>query len=132
MREQASQTGNSGYILSCGYFHGDNGAGLGANHRTGWTGLVARTLELFSHLSPGERTQDFQDRASRPDDPGTICGEKERGKNLHSYRRVVRHLSERDVEGILAQSGLLPTEGAASWIGFEDEQIEITRSNWIP
>jgi len=92
MREQVSQTGNSGYILSCGYFHGDNGAGLGANHRTGWTGLVARTLELFSHLSPGERTQDFQDRASRPDDPGTICGEKERGKNLHTYLRVVRHL----------------------------------------
>ena len=52
MREQVSQTGNSGYILSCGYFHGDNGAGLRANHQTGWTGLVARTLELFSRLSP--------------------------------------------------------------------------------
>ena len=24
------------------YFHGDNGAGLGASHQTGWTGLVAR------------------------------------------------------------------------------------------
>ena len=23
------------------YFHGDNGAGLGATHQTGWTGLVA-------------------------------------------------------------------------------------------
>ena len=23
------------------YFHGDNGAGLGASHQTGWTGLVA-------------------------------------------------------------------------------------------
>ncbi len=27
------------------YFHGDNGAGLGANHQTGWTGLVAKLLE---------------------------------------------------------------------------------------
>ena len=23
------------------YFHGDNGAGLGATHQTGWTGIVA-------------------------------------------------------------------------------------------
>ena len=23
------------------YFHGDNGAGLGASHQTGWTGLIA-------------------------------------------------------------------------------------------
>jgi hypothetical protein len=30
------------------YFHGDNGAGLGANHQTGWTGIVARGLHLFA------------------------------------------------------------------------------------
>jgi hypothetical protein len=30
---------------------------------------------------------------------------------------------------LLAQSGLLPTEGAATWIGFENAQIEITRRN---
>ena len=29
------------------YFHGDNGAGLGASHQTGWTGLVASTIQLF-------------------------------------------------------------------------------------
>ncbi|MGA2810333.1 MAG: glucosidase [Candidatus Acidiferrum sp.] len=27
------------------YFNGDNGAGIGANHQTGWTGLVAKLLE---------------------------------------------------------------------------------------
>ena len=32
-------------ILFCEYFHGDNGAGLGASHQTGWTGLVAKLLE---------------------------------------------------------------------------------------
>ncbi|HUL15084.1 MAG TPA: hypothetical protein VLV88_03750 [Terriglobales bacterium] len=32
-------------ILFHEYFHGDNGAGLGANHQTGWTGLVAKMLE---------------------------------------------------------------------------------------
>ncbi len=29
-------------ILFYEYFHGDNGAGLGASHQTGWTGLIAR------------------------------------------------------------------------------------------
>ena len=32
------------------YFHGDNGAGLGASHQTGWTGLVARLMHLFETL----------------------------------------------------------------------------------
>ena len=32
------------------YFHGDNGAGLGASHQTGWTGLVATMIELFGRL----------------------------------------------------------------------------------
>ena len=38
------------YILFYEYFHGDNGAGLGANHQTGWTGLVAKTMQLFGLL----------------------------------------------------------------------------------
>jgi hypothetical protein len=32
-------------LLFYEYFHGDNGAGLGANHQTGWTGLVAKLLQ---------------------------------------------------------------------------------------
>ena len=32
------------------YFHGDNGAGLGASHQTGWTGLVALMLDLFGRV----------------------------------------------------------------------------------
>ena len=28
--------------------HGDNGAGLGASHQTGWTGIVARTMHFFA------------------------------------------------------------------------------------
>jgi hypothetical protein len=42
------------YILYYEYFHGDNGAGLGASHQTGWTGLVARALDLFARLRPEE------------------------------------------------------------------------------
>ena len=41
------------YILFYEYFHGDNGAGLGASHQTGWTGLVARFLDLFGRLDAG-------------------------------------------------------------------------------
>jgi len=33
------------YILFHEYFHGDNGAGLGASHQTGWTALAAKLLE---------------------------------------------------------------------------------------
>jgi hypothetical protein len=33
------------YILFYEYFHGDTGAGLGASHQTGWTGLVSKLLE---------------------------------------------------------------------------------------
>ncbi|MCU1234858.1 MAG: hypothetical protein JWP63_2825 [Candidatus Solibacter sp.] len=33
------------YLLFYEFFHGDNGAGLGASHQTGWTGLVAKLLQ---------------------------------------------------------------------------------------
>jgi hypothetical protein len=38
------------HILFYEYFHGDNGAGLGASHQTGWTGAVAKLIELFGRL----------------------------------------------------------------------------------
>jgi hypothetical protein len=37
-------------LLFYEYFHGDNGAGLGASHQTGWTGGVGRMIELFGQL----------------------------------------------------------------------------------
>src|SRR5262249_32101662 len=33
-------------ILFYEYFHGDNGAGLGASHQTGWTGVIAPLMHL--------------------------------------------------------------------------------------
>jgi hypothetical protein len=38
------------YICFSEYFHGDNGAGLGASHQTGWTGLVAKLIELYGFV----------------------------------------------------------------------------------
>ena len=39
-------------ILFYEYFHGDNGAGLGASHQTGWTGLIAKLIQLSAQLDP--------------------------------------------------------------------------------
>jgi hypothetical protein len=45
------------YILFHEYFHGDNGAGLGASHQTGWTGLVAKLIELFGRVDADNALQ---------------------------------------------------------------------------
>ena len=39
-------------LLFYEYFHGDNGAGLGASHQTGWTGIVARIMHFFATTTP--------------------------------------------------------------------------------
>ncbi|NER82445.1 MAG: glucosidase, partial [Leptolyngbya sp. SIO1D8] len=39
------------YILFHEYFHGDNGAGIGASHQTGWTGLIAKLIQQYSQYS---------------------------------------------------------------------------------
>jgi hypothetical protein len=36
------------------YFHGDNGAGLGASHQTGWTGVISRAMHLFATVAPDQ------------------------------------------------------------------------------
>jgi hypothetical protein len=48
-------------ILFYEYFHGDNGAGIGASHQTGWTGLVARLIQITA-LGPFE----FRDKTEEP------------------------------------------------------------------
>jgi Glycosyl hydrolase family 63 C-terminal domain len=41
-------------ILFHEYFHGDNGAGLGASHQTGWTGVVAKLIELYGKIDANQ------------------------------------------------------------------------------
>jgi hypothetical protein len=40
------------HILFYEYFHGDNGAGLGASHQTGWTGLVGGLIRILGLMDP--------------------------------------------------------------------------------
>ena len=52
------------------YFHGDDGAGLGASHQTGWTGVIARLLHFFATAS-SEKVLDVGARAAllKPERP---------------------------------------------------------------
>ena len=52
-------------ILFYEYFHGDNGAGLGASHQTGWTGLVAGLLDLFGRIDARDVELDLVQIADR-------------------------------------------------------------------
>jgi hypothetical protein len=48
-------------LLFYEYFHGDNGAGLGAAHQTGWTGLVAKLIQQLSEYeSAGKSPLEWQ------------------------------------------------------------------------
>ena len=38
------------------YFHGDNGAGIGSSHQTGWTGLVAKLIQQQGEQTVAECT----------------------------------------------------------------------------
>jgi len=49
-------------ILFYEYFHGDNGAGLGASHQTGWTGLIAVLLDLFGRVDAKALLETEQER----------------------------------------------------------------------
>jgi hypothetical protein len=51
------------HILFFEYFHGDNGAGLGASHQTGWTGLVAKMIQIFGVLDPKKALETGKDAA---------------------------------------------------------------------
>jgi hypothetical protein len=46
------------------YFHGDNGAGLGASHQTGWTGMVAFLMDVFGRFDSKTILQDTRERAT--------------------------------------------------------------------
>ncbi len=45
------------HLLFYEYFHGDNGAGLGASHQTGWTGVVARVIQMLGAMQADELLQ---------------------------------------------------------------------------
>jgi len=66
-------------ILFYEYFQGDNGAGLGASHQTGWTGLTAALLDLFARLEAKDvevEREQLEDRLVREQ----VAGKQKAGK----------------------------------------------------
>jgi mannosylglycerate hydrolase MGH1-like protein len=55
-------------VLFYEYFHGDNGAGLGASHQTGWTGIVARLMHLFA-TTPAQQILEIGKSAAVIEEP---------------------------------------------------------------
>jgi hypothetical protein len=49
-------------ILFYEYFHGDNGAGIGASHQTGWTGVIARLMDLFARMNAKDALETSKQR----------------------------------------------------------------------
>ena len=67
-------------VLFYEYFHGDTGAGVGASHQTGWTGLVAKLLQQSGEPVPGgqasrEERQRIRVRVKAPQ-LETVLGER--------------------------------------------------------
>jgi hypothetical protein len=62
-------------ILFYEYFHGDNGAGIGASHQTGWTGLVAKLIQQWGNYEGQQRAPDLHlEEAVEPNQSEFIGG----------------------------------------------------------
>jgi hypothetical protein len=52
------------YLLFYEYFHGDNGAGIGASHQTGWTGAVAELIRLMGTAAVAQPVTTAEERST--------------------------------------------------------------------
>ena len=63
-------------ILFYEYFHGDNGAGIGASHQTGWTGCIARIIQANGAFTVKDIYEhDVEARGIRMGQPQTVADE---------------------------------------------------------
>jgi hypothetical protein len=57
------------FILFHEYFHGDNGAGIGASHQTGWSGLIASLIQRSPNFSQGKTSAAVSVKYSHRSEP---------------------------------------------------------------
>ncbi len=69
-------------ILFYEYFHGDNGAGLGASHQTGWTGLIAPLLDIFGRVDAKDLLETERERLQSRIIKEQVSGEEAKGKKV--------------------------------------------------
>jgi hypothetical protein len=72
-------------ILFYEYFHGDNGAGLGASHQTGWTGSIAVLLDLFARVEAKDLDEQELGRVAARTVREQVGGGKTRGASSLDY-----------------------------------------------
>jgi hypothetical protein len=83
-------------ILFYEYFHGDNGAGLGASHQTGWTGLVAKLIQLFGMLDAKKLLEAGKEGAFVRGEPADVGVDTTASRARRS--RAKKQLAEAEVE----------------------------------
>ncbi len=59
------------YTLFYEYFHGNTGAGIGASHQTGWSGVIARMMHLFAVSDPKEMLEQSKGETVGDTSPNT-------------------------------------------------------------
>ncbi|MGZ4973664.1 MAG: MGH1-like glycoside hydrolase domain-containing protein, partial [Limisphaerales bacterium] len=78
------------YIQFYEYFHGDNGAGLGASHQTGWTGVIARLMHLFGTVDAERMLELGKGAYTKPGEPSGGKSAKSKSKRwVHPGRMGV-------------------------------------------
>jgi hypothetical protein len=70
------------HLLFYEYFHGDNGAGLGASHQTGWTGIVAKLIQMFGGAPGSVGVPPAAASATSPPPPGPGPTEQKRAPSM--------------------------------------------------
>ncbi len=68
------------------YFHGDNGAGLGASHQTGWTGVIARAMHLFATIKPDEMLKGGKTAYFKTQPAGSARKASSRGTRIQALK----------------------------------------------
>jgi hypothetical protein len=68
------------HLLFYEYFHGDNGAGIGASHQTGWTGLIASLIDYFATMSPTEALNFWSPVRTSPVAASSVRGRRKIGE----------------------------------------------------
>jgi hypothetical protein len=75
------------YLSFYEYFHGDNGAGIGASHQTGWTGVIARIIELTQTLDADQFLREEKVLAALVTDSSGAAQQVTQGKPPQSEPR---------------------------------------------
>ena len=77
-------------ILFYEYFHGDNGAGLGASHQTGWTGTIALAMDIFGRIDAKRILETERERVQARMMREQVGGEGAPEPEVSAVRQTVR------------------------------------------